>query len=39
MEQNRPLWMSDSLVSGIPEKKLKFLQTLNEKVKKNSCLS
>ena len=25
MEQNRPLWMSDSLVSGIPEKKLKFL--------------
>jgi len=25
MEPNRPDWMSDPLVSGIPEKKLKFL--------------
>lgn len=25
MENNQPLWMSDPLVSGIPEKKLKFL--------------
>lgn len=25
MENSRPAWMSDPLVSGIPEKKLKFL--------------
>jgi len=25
MENNKPAWMSDPLVSGIPEKKLKFL--------------